>query len=598
MRRTRWIGGVVLVTLLALPPAAGAAAGNLYAFTANSPGELNPFDIGTSGALTARTPASISTIDKSVYGVTSPDGRRLYVSALNGAPGSIGLFDIAPDGGLTAKSPASVPVGNGGIGATVSPDGRTLYATNRGDGTTSIFGVGADGSLTPKSPPFVATGAQGNIVALSPDGKSAYIPHLGASHFVSQWDVGAGGTLTPKAPATVPAGTDNGFMVISPNGRNAYVSASTTNAVHLYDIDGAGRLVAKSPATVAVPQAGGLAISADGRSLYVRGNNLIAQFDVGADGGLTSKSPATVAITGPLPTLLGLAPDGRSLYTTDGGNHVLQFDVGANGTLSAKPQPTVNGGPALIGLAVRANQGPTAAFSASPGVAGSASSFDGSGSSDPETQVGRYDWDFGDGSTASNGGAKPSHVYTQPGTYTAKLTVTDDQGCSASQVFNGLATLCNGTTAATTTRTIAVGSVAPTNLPVVCCALPPSSAFTIVALTATRGGTITAVIDTQAAGAATGTGTARVSKPRRRRKRKARNAATTKLVAYGTGTASIASAGRLTLRIPATRSASAALKRARKLHVAVSITFAAGGPETTNTRSVTVKAAEKRKHRR
>jgi PKD repeat protein len=38
-------------------------------------------------------------------------------------------------------------------------------------------------------------------------------------------------------------------------------------------------------------------------------------------------------------------------------------------------------------------------------------------------------WDFGDGAQA--GGSRAVHRYTQPGTYTAKVTVTDSHGASA-----------------------------------------------------------------------------------------------------------------------------------------------------------------------
>jgi PKD repeat protein len=43
---------------------------------------------------------------------------------------------------------------------------------------------------------------------------------------------------------------------------------------------------------------------------------------------------------------------------------------------------------------------------------------------------GTYAWDFGDGTTGS--GREPAHRYTQPGTYTAKVTVTDRNGATAS----------------------------------------------------------------------------------------------------------------------------------------------------------------------
>ncbi len=52
--------------------------------------------------------------------------------------------------------------------------------------------------------------------------------------------------------------------------------------------------------------------------------------------------------------------------------------------------------------------------------------FDGSGSSDPDGFIARYDWQFGDGTTGN--GTMPTHAYTAPGTYVVELCVTDDRG--------------------------------------------------------------------------------------------------------------------------------------------------------------------------
>ena len=58
--------------------------------------------------------------------------------------------------------------------------------------------------------------------------------------------------------------------------------------------------------------------------------------------------------------------------------------------------------------------------------------FDGSGSYDPDGSITRYDWDFGDGNTSGGTGAIASTTYASPGTYTVVLTVTDNDGATAS----------------------------------------------------------------------------------------------------------------------------------------------------------------------
>jgi PKD repeat protein len=56
--------------------------------------------------------------------------------------------------------------------------------------------------------------------------------------------------------------------------------------------------------------------------------------------------------------------------------------------------------------------------------------FDGTASSDADGWVSSYDWNFGDGTTAS--GAIVQHTYTQAGSFQAILTVTDNWGAMAS----------------------------------------------------------------------------------------------------------------------------------------------------------------------
>ncbi|MET1052243.1 MAG: PKD domain-containing protein [Mycetocola sp.] len=73
-----------------------------------------------------------------------------------------------------------------------------------------------------------------------------------------------------------------------------------------------------------------------------------------------------------------------------------------------------------------ANSPPTASFTAA--CTDLTCTADGRASSDPDGSIGSYAWDFGDGSTGT--GAQPSHTYAQAGTYTIRLTVTDNESAT------------------------------------------------------------------------------------------------------------------------------------------------------------------------
>jgi len=79
---------------------------------------------------------------------------------------------------------------------------------------------------------------------------------------------------------------------------------------------------------------------------------------------------------------------------------------------------------------VISNQSPIASFTASPtsGVAPLTVSFNASGSSDSDGTIISYTWDFKDGSTGS--GQITSHTFSSAGSYSVKLTVTDNEGAT------------------------------------------------------------------------------------------------------------------------------------------------------------------------
>jgi len=80
-------------------------------------------------------------------------------------------------------------------------------------------------------------------------------------------------------------------------------------------------------------------------------------------------------------------------------------------------------------LVVHRNAAPVAEITAvNEALEDTAIEFSGAGSTDADSAIVSYAWNFGDSGTGS--GASTTHTYTTPGTYTVTLTVTDDHGAT------------------------------------------------------------------------------------------------------------------------------------------------------------------------
>ncbi|SDR76071.1 PKD domain-containing protein [Friedmanniella luteola] len=109
--------------------------------------------------------------------------------------------------------------------------------------------------------------------------------------------------------------------------------------------------------------------------------------------------------------------------------------------------------PVSNSVSASGNAAPTASFTST--ATGLTVSVDGGGSTDADGTVASYAWTFGDGSTAT--GRTASRTYAAAGTYSVRLTVTDNQGATG-----------------TTTRSVTVASAPPANA-------APTAAFTSTA---------------------------------------------------------------------------------------------------------------------
>ena len=123
------------------------------------------------------------------------------------------------------------------------------------------------------------------------------------------------GTLSPIG--SVATGTGANGLAVTPNGRSLYVAV---DPIWQYSINPAtGKLTPKSPATIPVAgTAHELQVAPDGRNLYVVtvANDTVSQYHVHPTTGALSSKPASTARTVLHPESIKLTPNGANAYVT------------------------------------------------------------------------------------------------------------------------------------------------------------------------------------------------------------------------------------------------------------------------------------------
>jgi PKD repeat protein len=427
--------------------------------------------------------AHATTIYAAAYGSGPPEVTGAYSV---GADGSIGElpgspFQVGPSG--------MTPAVSGVVGLAFTPDGGRAVTSYLFNGGLIPHTVAADGSLPQSDAPTLTPSLTG--LAVSPDGRFAYVPTRTFSPMppappnppadgIEGYTIDSSGALSPISGSPFASG-EIGDIAMTPDGRFLY--AVDGAQIRSFQVGTGGQLIELAPKAFGVVNS--FRVSPDGRFLFAARDTGVTSFTIGADGSLTQNGdPALTGNTAE--QIFAIAPDGRHIYMPDtNANAIVTAAVAPDGTLTvigSTPFEGVSsvevspdgrflfyarlGGANVVGVAALAADGrpaalpgtapwpsgeperimirpgptPVAGFNVTTGFAGNPTIFDARASQ----RAVRYDWDFGDGTTLADGGSTPKHTYARAGSYDARLTVTDSQGCSTRQIYTGQSTSCPG----------------------------------------------------------------------------------------------------------------------------------------------------------
>ena len=325
---------------------------------------------------------------------------------------------ISFDGSGSSDSDGSIvsyawDFGDNGTGAGVTP----THAYSSAGTFTVALTITDDGGATDTQtttatitarplPPIADAGGPYSTVVGSPislDGNGSSDPDGNIVTYA--WDFGDGGTAAGVAPTHIYS-VDGTFTVTLTVTDSDGLSSSDTALAAISPADGNALPVAQANGPYTGTEGNDVQFSSDG-STDSDGTIVTYAWDFGDGTTSTAANPTHAYIAAGMYTV--------TLTVTDDAG-----DSATNSTTAAIEAVVVNVPPGADA------GGPYSGF------VGDAISFDGSGSTDTDGSIVRYDWDFGDGASSSDAGPTPSHVYSAAGTYAITLTVSDDTGASDS----------------------------------------------------------------------------------------------------------------------------------------------------------------------
>lgn len=419
------VSTVVLAATAAMLAAASNAAWARNAFVANwDSSDVSVLDMSTN-TVTSTIPLSSGPRRIALM----PDGTRAYASKRN--DDSVSVIDTTSN-----IEVGTIGVGRQPMGVAVSPDGNYVYAANSHSQSNSVSVIATSTNTVVAT---IAVGSGPEAVAVTPGGGYLYVSNSSSDN------VSVVNTATNGVETVISVGGDPKQIAVTPDGSRIYVANSNPNDVSV--IDTATNLVVTTVTVGTNPD--GIAVAPDGNSVYVAnsGNDTVSVID-------TATNSVVATITGSFggPTTIAIAPDGNRGYVVNAGlSQVTLFDTSTNTEAG-----TVDVGTSPRGVAIEPNRGPTIVDSGANLVEANQETTLQVVASDSDGSVTRYEWDFGDGQTATTSSPITTHTYTSAGTKTVTVTVTDNEGCSEAQVFTGQTVSCLGSSAATTTFQVTV----------------------------------------------------------------------------------------------------------------------------------------------
>lgn len=391
---------------------------------------------------------------------------KAYV--LNYHTNAVGVIDTATNQFVGPE----IPVGSAPYNIAVTPDGKTAYVGNDSSESLNVVNL-----QTGQAAPALELGTNLYVIAIGPDGKTAYMTTSSGKVLVLD-------TQTNQVVGSIPIEGEASSLwgvAFSPDGKTAYVANDENNTIVVIDtatgqVVGAPIPVGEDPINIAFTPDGnwayvtndesndvsvintttrqvvgtipvgeepwGIAITPDGKKAFVA--NYASQ-NVTVIDTQTNQVVGSPIPVGEEPYETAITPDGKTLYVTnyESSEDISVIDTQTDTVKTTIPDP--GGGPWQI--VVAPDQSPLPTFVTTQSKSGGPVAFKGAGSLDLDGTVTGFDWTFGDGASLA-GGATVKHKYAKGGTYTASLSVTDNEGCSVALVFTGRTAYCSGSAAA------------------------------------------------------------------------------------------------------------------------------------------------------